>query len=128
MADSPIVFCKASKSTYEVWIRFADGFEGAVDFSNLLDTGTFAFLRDRALFLTARPGEHGELIWPGAGVRLDQAVLRQAMEAEKRAFDDLDDMTEAARAEARSSLARSPIDPGFYRFMAQALAPVRRRR
>jgi hypothetical protein len=48
---------------YRVWLRFSDGVEGEVDFSQKARTGVFAFWSNYENFRRARIGDGGELIW-----------------------------------------------------------------
>ena len=48
---------------YRVWLRFADGAEGMVDFSTKPRLGVYAAWQDYANFRRARIGDHGELVW-----------------------------------------------------------------
>lgn len=48
---------------YKIWIRYADGTEGAVDLSDLAGRGAFAPWKDRKFFETVRIGEGGAIAW-----------------------------------------------------------------
>lgn len=48
---------------YRVWLRFDDGVEGEVDFSDKRRTGVYAPWRDYSYFRRAQVGQHGELRW-----------------------------------------------------------------
>jgi len=48
---------------YRVWLRFADGVEGVVDFSTKPRVGVYAAWQDYAFFRRARVGAHGDLVW-----------------------------------------------------------------
>ncbi len=49
--------------SYRVWLRFDDGVEGEVDFSQKPRTGVFAAWQDYEFFRQARLGDAGELVW-----------------------------------------------------------------
>jgi hypothetical protein len=48
---------------YRIWLRFDDGVEGEVDFSQKARTGVFAPWQDYAFLRRAHLGEYGELRW-----------------------------------------------------------------
>ena len=48
---------------YRLWLRFDDGVEGEVDFSQKPHTGVYAPWQDYEYFRQARIGEHGDLVW-----------------------------------------------------------------
>jgi hypothetical protein len=48
---------------YRVWLRFSDGAEGAVDFSQKPRTGVYSSWNDYDRFRQARIGDYGELVW-----------------------------------------------------------------
>src|SRR5438876_6926879 len=48
---------------YRIWLRFDDGVEGEVDFSQKPRTGVYALWQDYEFFRRARIGEYAELRW-----------------------------------------------------------------
>jgi len=48
---------------YRIWLRFDDGVEGEVDFSQKPRTGVYAPWQDYNYFRRARVGEFGDLVW-----------------------------------------------------------------
>jgi Protein of unknown function (DUF2442) len=48
---------------YRVWVRFDDGAQGEVDFSQKPRTGVYTPWQDYNYFRTARIGEFGDLVW-----------------------------------------------------------------
>jgi len=44
-------------------VRYADGVEGIIDFSNQVGYGVFAPLRDEALFRNVQIGDRGQIAW-----------------------------------------------------------------
>jgi hypothetical protein len=51
---------------YHVWLRFEDGAEGEVDFSDQVGKGVFAPWTDYEFFRNAAIGERGRVLtWPG---------------------------------------------------------------
>lgn len=110
---APIVQCKPDRA-YNLWLRFADGLEGSVNMTNLTCLDAFSSWRDTRTFLTARPdSETGDLLWPTCGIRLAYEILYESIAAEGGKYGP-------PPADPRTT-----IEPGFYRFMASALVPVR---
>jgi hypothetical protein len=68
---------------FKLYVKFADGTEGAVDMSKLLarDCGVFKVLRNVEVFKAAFV-EHGAVTWPG---ELDLAPDRMHDELQKSA-------------------------------------------
>ena len=52
-------------NNFRVWLRFDDGVEGEVDFSQKPRTGVFEFWNNYENFRAARVGDAGELVWNG---------------------------------------------------------------
>ena len=50
-------------SNYRIWIRYADGEEGEVDFSHLADQGVFELWEDEQKWENVRIGEDGAIRW-----------------------------------------------------------------
>jgi len=50
---------------YQLWLRFADGTEGAVDLSSYVGEGVFAAWKDPNVFARVRLGKFGQPIWDG---------------------------------------------------------------
>ena len=50
---------------YQIWIRYADGTEGAVDVSHLAGRGVFTLWDDYAAFEQVYIGEAGQIAWSG---------------------------------------------------------------
>src|SRR5687768_272615 len=70
-----LIACRPNPD-YTLWVSFADGLEGTVDVSSLVDIGAFSAWRDVRLFLTARVDpDTNALIWPQGGVRLASDLL-----------------------------------------------------
>jgi len=49
--------------SYRVWLRFNDGVEGEVDFSQKPRTGVYSVWNNYEYFRQARIGDCGELVW-----------------------------------------------------------------
>src|SRR5436309_6016336 len=50
-------------SGYRLRVRYADGVEGIIDFSNQVGYGVFAPFRDEALFRNVQIGDRGQIAW-----------------------------------------------------------------
>jgi hypothetical protein len=48
---------------YRLWVRYSDGVEGIVDFSDLAGKGVFALWNDYHEFQKAHIGANGEIAW-----------------------------------------------------------------
>jgi hypothetical protein len=48
---------------YRLWIKYSDGVEGIVDFSDHVGVGVFAQWRNYQEFQKVHLGQHGELAW-----------------------------------------------------------------
>jgi hypothetical protein len=78
--SAKIIACRPSRD-YTVWLRFADGLQGTVDVSGLLEIGCFKFWRDMDAFLEARPHAGTGGAWWPVGVHLDADILYQDLRA-----------------------------------------------
>lgn len=76
MADPRLVTCEVN-GCYCLWLRFADGVEGRVDFLNLLELGAFSTLRNPDRFAEAQMQDKA-VTWP-SGVRVDAGALYTAL-------------------------------------------------
>ncbi len=50
---------------FRLWLKYADGTEGAVDLSDLAGRGVFEAWSDRELFEAVAVDESGAIVWPG---------------------------------------------------------------
>jgi hypothetical protein len=48
---------------YRLWIKYADGVEGEVDLSHLVDKGVFSIWNDYAVFEKVYLGDGGAIAW-----------------------------------------------------------------
>lgn len=48
---------------YHLWLRYDDGVEGEIDFSNEVGIGVFAYWNDPQKFENVRIGSSGEISW-----------------------------------------------------------------
>jgi len=48
---------------YRLWIKYSDGIEGIVDFSDHVGVGVFAQWKNYREFQKVHLGPHGELVW-----------------------------------------------------------------
>ena len=50
---------------FNLWLKYADGIEGAVDVSDLAGRGVFEAWSDREVFEAVTVNESGAIVWPG---------------------------------------------------------------
>ena len=48
---------------YKIWLKYSDGVEGEVDFSNLVGKGVFKLWNDYSAFQKVYIGSYGEIAW-----------------------------------------------------------------
>lgn len=52
-----------ARAEFKVWVRFDDGTEGEVDFSDLADVGIFRAWNDLSFFRRVHVGPSGSVAW-----------------------------------------------------------------
>ncbi len=52
-----------ARDGYRIWLRYADGVEGEVDLSHLVEKGVFKAWRDRAFFERVQIGGGNAISW-----------------------------------------------------------------
>jgi hypothetical protein len=62
------------RTSYTLWLRYADGVEGIVDLTSLAGRGVFSAWREPGRFASVRIDEFGALSW-GDGLELDPDAL-----------------------------------------------------